>query len=358
MMLKKLIVCFGLTCALNIAYAQEDGGRIIRTDDEDTEQTTEEQEEAGDSTKVKKYVVRRILNKITFTAALGYGLNNYRTNLKEHLVDYKDGTHYLVQEGATVGVSDWMYAPAENLGYNQGTTLADGDTLKLRGYNHSLPLNIGLHVIIKERFKVGGGIGLEMFSIGDLSIKEPGENFETYSSGLSSALALRYYGTLGYRVQHFLWWDNYADLRIGKWKPITKFDKPVNTGLFFNLGYQMERNFSEFFRFTLRPSIEYHAYKRDINDKDLKVAVPSAYLEAGISLNYPTLPRCPIKSCETQVNHLHYSREYRGQPITRWQNPKMGQNHRELERIKRRKKDDTEQELQYKKPRRKKFFLF
>jgi hypothetical protein len=358
MMYKKLLIVFGLLVLCNLANAQQEGGRLIRNQDEESTEDKEGQAAEDSTQEVKPRRIRNILNKITFTSSLGYGINNYRQSLEGYTLDFQEGQYYLVD--GSEGITNWTNSPISERGLNQSETQASGDTISLRGLNHSLPINIGLHVLIKERFKIGGGVGLELFSIGTLAFKEPAENFQEYETDVSSALALRYYGTLGYRTMHFLFWDHYADIRVGKRVLLTQFSDDVSTGLFFNAGYQLERSFSEYFRFTLRPSMEYHAFtstlskKEDspFNRKEIKTSVPSAYLEAGVSLNYPRLPRCPIKHCETQVDHVHYGNQYRGQPITKWQNPKMGQNHRELQRNKRRKKDDTEQQRQYKKPKK------
>ncbi|TPE45862.1 hypothetical protein [Pontibacter mangrovi] len=36
-------------------------------------------------------------------------------------------------------------------------------------------------------------------------------------------------------------------------------------------------------------------------------------------------PACPISSCHVRMEHIHGNTEYRGQPIWKKQNPKMGE---------------------------------
>ena len=38
-------------------------------------------------------------------------------------------------------------------------------------------------------------------------------------------------------------------------------------------------------------------------------------IKFGVSIRYPDLPRCPLKACHTQIKHIHYGNEYRGQPL-------------------------------------------
>jgi hypothetical protein len=58
-------------------------------------------------------------------------------------------------------------------------------------------------------------------------------------------------------------------------------------------------------------------------------------------------PACPIQSCHTRKVHLHGKKQYRGQPIWKKQNPRIG------EKMGRKKAQDN-QESRKKEPRIKK----
>ena len=63
------------------------------------------------------------------------------------------------------------------------------------------------------------------------------------------------------------------------------------------------------------------------------------FFQVGVSINIPEIPRSPMKSDHIQLKHVLSDdegrlKEFRGQPIWKVQNPKVGQNHRRLWRYK------------------------
>lgn len=309
---------------------------------------------------VERSAFRAILNKVTLGASLGYGLNYYQQKLPYTIKRYGD-VHHLSKDGST-WYTGWLNNPVENqtgIGEPDGQVKGDTTDLKMVGFGHSLPLTIDLHVLLMDRFRVGGGIGFEVFSIRPLDFKNDGNQLGEYKTEVKSALAWRYYGMLGGRVIRWGNWDHTVDLRVGKKHFLTQFEN-VNESVFFNLGFTMERHYSEYFRFTLRPALEWFSFTSEPagfmqngeSNSELKTIAPALYIQAGVSINYPRLPRCPIKACHVQLEHLHGGKEFRGQPIHRWQNPKYGQNHPELQRNLKRRKDDTEKQLERRPNRR------
>ncbi|EMR02874.1 hypothetical protein ADICEAN_01968 [Cesiribacter andamanensis AMV16] len=311
---------------------------------------------------VKRSPFRGILNRITLGGSVGYGMNHYRQRIPGSVV--RQGTqHYLLSDGSPAGYQHWLNQPRFNPlvvpGDADEQVRGDTTALRMTGMGNSLPLSLDVHVVLADRFRLGGGLGFELFSINNLDFKNDGELLQQYQSSVKTAMAWRWYGMAGARIIRWQYWDHTVDFRLGKKNFLSKFDQAaVNEGLFYNLGVTMERHYSEYFRFTFRPSLEWHSFTTSTGDlPELKTNVPSLYLQAGISINYPRLPRCPMNGCQTQLEHVHYGKEFRGQPLHRWQNPKYGQNHPELQRNLRRRKDDTEQQLQ-KRPKRRQGFLW
>lgn len=354
---KQLSQCLaGLLLLLAIStsslYAQEGRQMQERSPDADIVKPSE----------VKRSPFRAILNKVTLGVNAGYGLNYYRQNIP-YVVMRQGETHYLSPSGASTSwYSKWLtnsqFSPLAANGPEDAKVSGDTTDLRMLGIGHSLPLGLDLHVVLMERFRIGGGIGMEMFSIRPLSFKNDGGVLGQYHTDIKSSLAWRYYGMLGTRVISWGNWDHTVDVRLGKKKFLGQHFQKVHENTFFNLGFMMERQYSEYFRLTLRPSVEWFSFKSSLESignmgelEELKTSAPAFYFQAGISINYPRLPRCPIKACHTQLEHLHNGKEFRGQPIHKWQNPKYGQNHPELQRNLKRDKDDTEQRLQ-KRPKR------
>lgn len=320
---------------------------------------------------VKTSFIRKVLSRVNIGISTGYGYSLYRQNLEGYSVFNRNETFHLVP-GSEINYGrvnpnyqNWISEPyyRSDVIPKEGDRAVTGDTasLGLRGAGSHLPFHLNLSVNLLDRFKIGGGVAAEVYSIGDLRFSGWEEAPAPYNSGVNSALMLRYYGSFAARVSRWYFWDFSPELQAGKKNFLTGFDKEfLADGFYYNGGLLIERHFSEYFRFTLRPSAEWSSYKMDLPEinQELTTNTPSFYLQAGISFNYPKLPRCPINQCHAQLEHVHNGKEYRGQPIYRWQNPKYGQNHPELMRNKKRTKDDTEYRLQYKKKKRRRFFFF
>jgi hypothetical protein len=116
------------------------------------------------------------------------------------------------------------------------------------------------------------------------------------------------------------------------------------------LGIPLEYEVSEYFWFFVRPSFEYKNYNMTIaalegtdgeGASSLQFNQPAFYLNVGIRLKMPEIRRCPVKSCRTQLKHVHGGQEFRGQPFYKKQNPKIGELYPELEMYKHRNKDKS-----------------
>ncbi len=360
MRIKLLFLLFFMQCMVTAGWAQQGGGRRM-----------EEAPPVKARKEVKRSVFRNVLNKLTLGISTGYGYTRYRQNLEGYSVFKREETLFLVPDGEIVtgrvnkSFTTWLsnpldrsdVIPLEDYPRVAGDTVSQG----LSGYGQSLPLNISLHINLLDRIKVGGGFMAELHSINNLTFNEGAEVLGPYVPQVQSVPMLRYYGMLGVRAWRWYFWDFTVDTQIGKKKFISQYNQTLlSDGFYYNFGLLTEKHFSEYFRLTLRPSVEWSSYTMALGSggESVTTNTPAIYLQAGISLNYPKLPRCPIAQCHIQLEHVHFGKEYRGQPIYRWQNPKYGQNHPELMRNKKRRGDDTEQRTQYKKKRRNKFFLW
>lgn len=330
-------------------------------------------EEAPDvkpNQEVKRSIFRQALNKLTLGISTGYGHTFYQQDLTGYSVVRRGDTHFLILGtnlnvgGVSTAYSNWLTNPQESPQIiRQEDVMVSGDTanLSLSGHGQSLPLNLSLHITLMERVKIGGGITGEIHHIRSLTFKPWEEVLGKYETDINTALMLRYYGSFGVRTGRWYYWDFTPDIQIGKKKFLGNVNQDLYSGgTYYNFGCLIEHHYSEYFRFTLRPSAELSSSTMQLSsaEQTLSTQTPSFYLQAGISLNYPRLPRCPINQCHIQMEHVHFGKEYRGQPLHKWQNPKYGQNHPELMRNKKRKKYDTEHKLQYKKKKRNKFIFW
>ncbi len=307
-----------------------------------------------DGDKIKKASpIRAFLNKFSLNVNMGYGRTFYSHKINSDVLEIAPNNSgaepklvilgdYSVS-GSTInynGITNWLNSPqpdsgAVMLGPNgPGRILyADSSEIKYGGSGFNIPINASLHLDI-DRFRIGAGIMYEMHGINQLNPK--GQGSEPYVPNFNSTFMFRYYLTAGAKVYHYMGWDYNVDIQIGKVKYGSQYDKTsLQNGIYFNLGIPFEYELSEYFWVVVRPSFDFKSYTMNLTGSGGEVSSiqhnqPALYLNFGVRMKLPEIKRCPVKSCRTQLKHVHGSREFRGQPFYKEQNPKIGELYPEL----------------------------
>jgi hypothetical protein len=352
-----------LIAGLNSLYVQEAWGQ------REKERQMEESPPYKHPGAPKPRIFRSILNKISLSLYAGYGKTMYHQNLSGMSIVERNGQQYLYPvenfsgSGVSTAYSHWFNEPVAEPVLNPGpqdkAIRGDSLSLAMRGRGGNLPLGLNLYTVIADRVRLGAGAELEIFSIKELNYSEGAESIlSPYQADVQNAFMYRIYGLLGVRAWRWYYYDFVPEVRIGKKSYLTQFNTAqIDQKLYTNLGLSIDKNLSELFRLVLRPSLEWSAFDVRLGEETngvLPTKTPAFYVQAGVSMNYPRLPRCPISGCQTQLEHVHYGKEYRGQPIYRWQNPKYGQNHPKLEKHKKKRREQMPENRQ----KRKRKFLF
>lgn len=227
---------------------------------------------------------------------------------------------------------------------------ADSLGLGFSGKGVSIPIALSFRYNY-QKFRIGLGYMFEYHVVKPF-VPVPTEGTEplgirNYTPNFKSALYKRYWAELGYRFYDFWDYSFAGELQIGKFNPGGNFNAGlIQRGMYFNFGVSIEKNLSEYFRIILKPSYDFKNYKIALPglDKTISHKQPTFFLQVGISITFPEIPRSPIKSDHVQLKHVitdpatgRYM-EVRGQPIYKIQNPKVGENHRKLWRYKNRNK--------------------
>lgn len=321
--------------------------------------------------------VRVFLNKFTWTITTGYGATTYKHNLQGYYFYQTQDAQYVLPTSATLdlpqfqGYENWfnnpvlgeevtvrnpfdvpyddVTNPVLNPLLNQGLFFANGDTTEIgfEGVSHGIPITAQLHYVFLEKFRVGLGYSWEKQFVRELEPTTNQSIIRPYQPNFKSTRYSRFYGTVGY--QFYSYWEHLyvAELQFGTIRSGPKeFDRTkTRQGTYLNFGVSMEKQLSEYFRIIVKPSVDIKNYQVMIpGGSDIRHGHPTFFLQVGVSINIPEIPRSPIKNDKTQVKHVITDPktgrliEVRGQPITKWQNPKVGQNHRKLWRYKRKNK--------------------
>lgn len=277
--------------------------------------------------------------------SLGYGLTEYKNNLNDFGF-YQDSTNQIilrrdVEAGAdSIGFSNWLTNPQNDTTTAGNTFFGDTLGLAFQKRSGSVPISLSVHYNFRK-LRLGGGFTFEQQFLKPLEPNVYKDSIRAYDLGFKSVSVTRFWGMAGY--QFYEWWDYsfVGELRMGVTNYGKKFESPFLTNsMFYNIGVNIEKNFSEYFRVTIRPSYDIKSFKIALPDgSPMRLTNNAFFVQVGISINIPEIPRSPMKSDHIQLKHVLSDEEgrlyeYRGQPLWKVQNPKVGQNHRRLWRYK------------------------
>lgn len=288
----------------------------------------------------KNRPIRSFLSKFNFGFSFGYGATFYSQNLSSFniLQDNQNGPVIFPGDfsvGDTIsGFNYWfndLKFTRTRIDPDEFVIASDSSDLKYKSLSHSIPVTLSIHYDYRN-YKIGGGVTLE-YHLPQTFTPNQYENILTeIEPDFSSTFILRYYGIVGARI--FRYWDYLVgvDARVGVVKYNNNFNKSImQKGVFVNVGIPVEKELSEYFRLYVRPSFELKNYSLTIPEGGGAVTTSSnmGMVEFGIFYRIPELPKCFLKKCRTQVNHMHGEYNYRSRvhPFYKWQNPHHGQNY-------------------------------
>ncbi|MCP4459875.1 MAG: hypothetical protein GY816_17910 [Cytophagales bacterium] len=318
--------------------------------------------------------VKLILNKFAWTLATGYGKTYYKHDLSGYYF-YQDRIgQYILPSDAVIGTqfqgfSNWfndpslgpevpvrdpfdvpfpsLSNPVLNPELQNAQFFANGDTTEIgfRGISHGIPVTLQFHYNFLEKFRMGIGYSWEKQYIGELLPTSYQGVIRSYQPNIESTIYSRLFGTVGYQFYTYYEHLFVAELQVGRIKSGPEFNAAIQRSLYINFGVSMEKQLSEYFRVIVKPSIDFKNFNVSIpGGSEITHQHPTLFLQVGVSINIPEIPRSPISNDHIQLKHVITDPstgrliEVRGQPITKWQNPKVGQNHRKLFRYKNRNK--------------------
>ncbi len=301
----------------------------------------QEQYQGWNGEGIKRSPVRKILNMFSLTVTSGYGRTFYSHEFKAPLLESENGqvmvSSYSLNgnQMTYTGAVNWLNATQESSGtvnlndYN--FVNQDSVSIGYRGPGNSIPLNAILTFDI-DRIRIGGGVSLEYHKVENLKPKSSLLKYD-YLPDFKSTLFFRYFINIAARIYDYEGWTYNAELQIGKMKYGKAFqDAVMQNGIYFNIGFPFEYELSEYFFIVIKPSVDIKNYSillpeggGDTFPSSIQHNQTAFYIHAGVRMKFPEIPRCRIKSCHTQVKHVHGNREFRGQPIYKKQNPKIGE---------------------------------
>ena len=206
----------------------------------------------------------------------------------------------------------------------------DSINIGYKSTSSSVPITLKLSIDV-DRYRIGGGMTMEFQRFSAYRPTALTEELRKFKTSFTAATYKRYFGFIGITTYESWRHKMLADIEFGKINRGKNYNKSLmSSGIYFNFGYTIERNLSEYFKVFVRPSFEWKSYSLSIAETGLQInhRQPALYIKFGASIRMPRLRRCPVKGCKSQINHVHGDKEYRSKvhPIWKWQNPNYGQN--------------------------------
>ena len=291
---------------------------------------------------------RELCSKITFNISSGSGDHFLSHTLNNVGIYQSDSLGPLLVGGndprPASGYSGWVTDPISKAipsRVRPGEFITPSDTsFYFTSRTRSIPINIEAFIKYKS-FRAGGGIGLDI--MGNSLFQHDTSNLALNDVPLANNLIRqvplaagnvtlrRVYGYLGYEFLALRKFYFKGDVMVGTMLPGKNFNNDlIKSGISYNLGLNVRREWSEYWSLFIRPSVEQKSYTLTppgINS-GIEHRIRSFYLNAGLEYRIPSLPRCYITACRTQIDHDHGNRQYRSRvhPFTRKQNPGFGEN--------------------------------
>ena len=242
---------------------------------------------------------RKMLSKIHFGLALGYGRTFYNQNL--------DGFSILQQQDSTPLLFDNSLDPSSGniaRGYrywfnnvqtaddvsvdSSNDFLVNSDTVDLafKAPGTSIPITATIHVDFLNRYKVGGGFMYEYHRVGDFRSADFDGRITRIPVDFGSTFYKKYFLILGAEVYRYHEYFLSIDTQIGAFNLSRKFDSGIiQKGVYFNIGATIERELSEYFTAFIRPSFDFKNYTLSITQNDdVEQGLLSYSFAAGASM--------------------------------------------------------------------------
>ncbi|MCG8340615.1 MAG: hypothetical protein MI674_05100 [Cytophagales bacterium] len=269
-----------------------------------------------------KPTLRRILNNIHVDIGGGHGLSFYQNKVQKMEVLKREDRFFLINpaEPEVAYIINWFKDPnttVENFSDSGigGVRSNPQEEVVFKGTGRTTPITLSLYTEIKKRFRLGGGIGVSVNTISTLRPNAEQEKLGNYNTSQQTTYYKSYFGMMGFKIINKPAYAILADVRMGEHFSFSKLPNKKFTGrrIFYNAGITVEKNISEYFRLFWRTSYEYQYFTDEITKgRTILFERSDVYLQFGISLNWPELPRCKIRNCKIEIKHNHRGKSYRG----------------------------------------------
>lgn len=274
----------------------------------------------------ERFSFRKLLNQVHLNMSVGYGTTFYHNAVAGMYVLEEEGKYYLYNSEAknVVYLIRWFgdsYVCMKTYnGISEPPTRNISNDLKTttKGKGATFPISLSGHVDILKKFRFELGGALFINKIKTLKPDKKHKHLGDYNDPKGTHYVVRPFALLGFKLlensAHTLLLNtqvgfDFTYARLSDSLAIHRSALPPPVGI----GITVEKHISEYFSAFSRLLYDIKIFL-DLLEPEAGVWLKqqSVFLQLGVSLNCPEIPRCPVPHCEVEVKHRHGGKAYRG----------------------------------------------
>jgi hypothetical protein len=261
---------------------------------------------------------------------VGYGRTYYNNQTVNIAVFSKDNNLYLYNpaEKQIIYLVRWFGKPYVRMKAYEDPAefekFTDKDQTELLyvsydGFGNTLPITFSSHVDIFKKFRLELGSSLYINQIKTLKPDEKHTDLPNYEDPKGMHYTIKFYVMPSFKLLENAAYTALINAQAGvsfSYGDLIKDKQAIHNSIIpitIGLGFTLEKHISEYFSVFGRLLYENSVGNDRFNSKNtILLDQKSLFLQIGITINCPELPRCPFPNCEVEVKHKHLDKPYRG----------------------------------------------
>lgn len=269
---------------------------------------------------------RKLLNQVHLNMSFGTGKTFYHNDVIQMHVHREADKYYLYSSGVNkVYLIRWFggsYVCMKTYDVtSKPPSIDDKQKTTFEGTGATFPIAISSHIDILKKFRVELGGTLLVNKLKTLKPDKEHTHLGDYKDPRGIHYNIRPFAMLGFKLL-----ENPAytlllnkqigfDFIYGKLSDSLAVLRSLSPSL--AIGITAEKHISPYFRAFSRLSYDRKIFLQLFKSGALILKQQGIFLQFGVSLNCPEIPRCPIPHCKAKIRHRHRGKIYRSASMFR-----------------------------------------
>ncbi|MEM7055663.1 MAG: hypothetical protein AAF392_02155 [Bacteroidota bacterium] len=269
---------------------------------------------------------RKLLNQVHVNVSFGGGKTFYYNDVVQMHVFKEADKYYLYDSRANnVYLIRWFggsYVCMKTYDVtSKPLNIGDEQKITCKGTGATFPIALSSHIDILRKFRVELGGTLLINKIKTLKPDKEHMHLGDYKDPRGTHYNIRPFAMLGFKLLENPAYTLLLNTQIGFDFVYGKLsDSRAVLRSFLpsvDIGITAEKHISAYFSAFSRLSYDRKIFLELFKPGALILKQQGLFLQLGVSLNCPELPRCPVSHCKAEIKHRHRGKIYRGASMLR-----------------------------------------